>query len=230
MSFFIGSASADQRLPPVSTGGKQPSTDFFSVTSPSRLQPGLQRTSPSRAHTEQESNNEAQPAQSPRRCKPCTKRKSPQATTQHSRCVTFPAHFSKTYKRTSPSFSVHVRAYTPPVSPRAFSPKSTQIATCPNPCPPQVLAQFAKALCHLMSPSDLSSPAPSRARAGRWAQESFEMKPRRLAAAHNFDVSTFRFFDDSPGRSSTCRMRCNRSEYVKCREPSLDCQRLGYES
>ena len=34
----------------------------------------------------------------------------------------------------------------------------------------------------------------------------------------------------SPVRSSTCRIRCNRCEYVRWIAPSLDCQRLGYES
>ncbi len=36
-------------------------------------------------------------------------------------------------------------------APGLFAQKTTQIAQCPNPCPPQVLAQSPKGVCHLMS-------------------------------------------------------------------------------
>ncbi len=67
-------------------------------------------------------------------------------------CVTFAAHLSKTYKRTSPKFSVPIRAYTRHVSPCAFSRKTAKNPHHPNTCPPQDLQTKKIAcvtLCHL---------------------------------------------------------------------------------
>ena len=93
----------------------------------------------------------------------------PQPATPLPLCVTFPTRFSMTYKRTFPKLSVLIRAYTGPVSPCRFSPKTTKNSKRPNPRPPQVLAQFPKPLCHLMSPSSrrIAAPkiSPGRARA-----------------------------------------------------------------
>ena len=71
-------------------------------------------------------------------------------------CVTFPAHFSRTYKRNSPRLSAPVRAYTGRVSPCAFSRKTAGNAKRPNTCPPQELQTKKNAcvtLCHLAIPS-----------------------------------------------------------------------------
>ncbi|OWY73191.1 hypothetical protein B7486_02255 [cyanobacterium TDX16] len=68
------------------------------------------------------------------------------------RCVTFPAHFSKTYKRTSPKFFAPIRAFTRRVSPCPFSPKTAKNTNRPNTRSPQRLqasAQTFFAYCHL---------------------------------------------------------------------------------
>jgi len=102
-------------------------------------------------------------------------------------CVTFPAHFSKTYKRTSPKFSAPIRAYTRRVSPCPFSPKTAQFANRPNPCPPQALAQFPNTVCHLMSPCNCSPqglPAGPRSEAKRnTLSPNSRRRPSRLRPA-----------------------------------------------
>jgi hypothetical protein len=100
--------------------------------------------------------------------------------------VTFPARFSKTYKRTSPRFSVPIQAYTGRGSPCPFSRKTVQIAKRPNTCPPQALAQSSTAVCHLMSPCKRLPPGPSHGLPARPWYESYwtslrPNSPRRLS-------------------------------------------------
>ncbi len=73
-----------------------------------------------------------------------------------------------------------IRAYTGPVSPCRFSPKTAKNSNRPNPRPPQVLAQFRKALCHLMSPSDLQHLRASNEAACRLAMDDQQRCPVSL--------------------------------------------------
>jgi len=239
------STSADQCLPPVSTGGEEPTSTQSSFLSLSRLQPGSQRTRPPRAHRASIQNG-ARPAKTHQRCNQCTRPISTQPAAHRPRCVTFPAHFSKTYNRTSPKLSVRIRAYTGRVSPRPFSRKTAEKSKHPNSRPPQLLAQSPRGLCHHMSPckSSLQRPIQSPDRqACPWNEVKgggviSRMHQHNPAYAHHFDVSTFRFFDVStshPNPRPPQRLQaspktffayCHLQIYAPPRQPSAQTKRV----
>ena len=69
-----------------------------------------------------------------------------------------------------------------PSAPRlaSVSPKTTQTAHRPNPRPPQVLAQSARGLCHLMSPSNFRFPHWSPKRLAVWRRNSSNPAARAI--------------------------------------------------